>query len=66
MKKIGTRVLILDGMKEIIGQVGTGISHERRVCRVALDVLVYVERVGLVKDDLWESQLLGTLRSKCS
>ena len=61
----GTRVLILGGMKEFVGQVGTVTNREMdgRTClhRVTLDKPVTIPNVGVVEDDLWSGAFLQEL-----
>jgi hypothetical protein len=59
--RIGQQVRILGGMSEFVGKTGTivGVELGRPVMfRVRLDKPVEVPYVGLVKDDLWEGNLL--------
>lgn len=66
VKKLDSRVQILNGMREFVGKTGVVVGHEKlgrqTFNRVRLDEPVEVSGVGLVKDDLWESNCLKTLR----
>ena len=59
--RIGCRVLITGGMQQFIGQTGTIVSKEDHMYRVRLDQPVDIPNVGVVGDDLWESQYLKTI-----
>jgi len=62
--KFGRRVLIMGGLPEFVGKIGTVVGREGPYLRVRLDVAVEVEGVGRVTDDLWEPRLLKTVRSR--
>jgi hypothetical protein len=60
--RIGKRVKITGGMAAFVGQTGTIVGKELDLYRIRLDFPVNVPSVGEVRDDLWESQYLRTLR----
>jgi hypothetical protein len=64
--RIGTRVRVVSGMPEFVGQTGEVVSTERDgqtlMNRVRLDRPVIVPSVGLVEDDLWSSDHLRRVR----
>lgn len=54
---------ISGGMKEFVGRLGTIENKEGKLYRVRLNLSVSVPGVGLVRDDLWESRYLRTVRA---
>lgn len=63
----GTRVTVVSGMSEFVGQTGVVVGTERSgrdpvMNRVRLDRPVNVTGVGLVEDDLWCNEALRRAR----
>jgi len=65
--RVGKRVKILGGMPEFVGRTGTIIGTEKLgrnepiYYRVRMDTPVDIPGVGLVRDDLWQGNLLKTV-----
>ena len=62
--KIGDDVQILGGLPEFINKTGTIVDVERMggtwgsYYRVAFDPPIEVKGAGIVRDDLWQAELL--------
>ena len=60
--RIKSKVTIIGGNHEFVGQTGTIICKEGPEYRVRLDCPIEIPGVGLVTDDLWDGNLLRTQR----
>lgn len=61
------RIKSKGGMRQFWGSTGTVIGEERdgrtRMYRISLDEPVFVEGVGVVRDDLWAGEYLTKIRT---
>lgn len=59
----GQRVKITAGMTKFVGQTGRILYKEYGgMYRVQLDTPVNIPGIGLVRDDIWESQYLKRIK----